>query len=482
MRTAIFLLLLVIFAPVSSVHAYTTIHTEGGLQLFWDTDALPIRWYLHQDGLPGKPFENVQSTLQSAFDTWQNAPCSKLSFLYGGKADVTPDRIGTLDYDSRNVLAWVRESEWSGEWTDAFAVTVPLFETDTGRVLDADILFKENFGWSLQAEGDREQVDLLAIAVHEIGHLAGLDHSENRDATMFFSAVVGETYKRTLAADDIQGICHLYPKSQAEGSPCDSSLDCEAGVECVEHEDSGGSICSPSCECPVDCSPAFTCLEGRCLPPEPELGGMGATCNEWLPCMDTEMICVSGICSTYCQDADDCPESWRCARIIGGGNACYRWTGGDGPALIQTIQTGEESPAEEKTEIIVTVDTGDVEGLFTRFFVRSMGGRWEKLKDYSIINLVRWTPERAGMYEILAEVREEESDTCRDDYRILPFTILSDGVEDPDGDGSDGADGDGSGSGGGGCRTNGPFSFLLFLLSIPLISLYRYRFSTKESK
>ncbi|XP_065879933.1 metalloendoproteinase 5-MMP-like [Euphorbia lathyris] len=67
--------------------------------------------------------------------------------------------------------------------------------------------FDSDERWS-QNPGPNE-VDLESVAVHEIGHLLGLDHSEDRNAIMFAYFGYGIT-KRELATDDIQGIRALY--------------------------------------------------------------------------------------------------------------------------------------------------------------------------------------------------------------------------------------------------------------------------------
>ncbi|GMN20106.1 hypothetical protein TIFTF001_045282 [Ficus carica] len=52
-------------------------------------------------------------------------------------------------------------------------------------------------------------MDLESVAVHEIGHLLGLDHSNVPAASMYPTFIYGER-KRGLNADDIQGIRALY--------------------------------------------------------------------------------------------------------------------------------------------------------------------------------------------------------------------------------------------------------------------------------
>jgi len=52
-------------------------------------------------------------------------------------------------------------------------------------------------------------VDLESVAVHEIGHLLGLDHSSEKEAIMFPTLEDG-TRKVELSRDDIEGVQMLY--------------------------------------------------------------------------------------------------------------------------------------------------------------------------------------------------------------------------------------------------------------------------------
>ncbi|KAE8664371.1 Metalloendoproteinase 1 [Hibiscus syriacus] len=55
----------------------------------------------------------------------------------------------------------------------------------------------------------RSQVVLESVAVHEIGHVLGLGHSQDGNAIMFPSFQVGNT-KKNLGQDDINGLHALY--------------------------------------------------------------------------------------------------------------------------------------------------------------------------------------------------------------------------------------------------------------------------------
>ena len=53
--------------------------------------------------------------------------------------------------------------------------------------------------------------DVQDVVTHEAGHVLGLAHSPDPTATMFASAPLSEISKRTLAPDDVSGICSIYP-------------------------------------------------------------------------------------------------------------------------------------------------------------------------------------------------------------------------------------------------------------------------------
>ena len=57
-------------------------------------------------------------------------------------------------------------------------------------------------------------MDVQNVVTHEAGHVLGLGHSPVAGATMQATAPPGETTKRTLAQDDVDGVCAIYPSGQ----------------------------------------------------------------------------------------------------------------------------------------------------------------------------------------------------------------------------------------------------------------------------
>ena len=96
-------------------------------------------------------------------------------------------------------------------------MTLSVFLTDTGEILDSDILFNgDDFKWSTghSAGGGH---DVQNAATHEIGHFLGISHSVRvPDSTMYPGTSAGELNKRTLHADDIAAVKELYVAGPSE--------------------------------------------------------------------------------------------------------------------------------------------------------------------------------------------------------------------------------------------------------------------------
>jgi hypothetical protein len=85
----------------------------------------------------------------------------------------------------------------------------------SGRELvEWDMVFDDtDYDWSAEvAGGVAGKMDFHNIAVHEVGHAAGMGHSPDScaDETMYSYADFEEITKRDLNAGDIAGIVDLY--------------------------------------------------------------------------------------------------------------------------------------------------------------------------------------------------------------------------------------------------------------------------------
>jgi hypothetical protein len=177
----------------------------------------------------------------AAWSAEQN-PCSFLAISVVPSTAETP--IARYDYKNSLVFrteSWCAPSDSPGTCSydaAALAITSVFANKTTGQIRDADIEVNARFFIWADLDTDTGAVgkqDLQNALTHEMGHLIGLDHTcyitgpapvdQNgqpipscdsasaavRATTMFASAEPGDLEKRTLAPDDKQAICDMYP-------------------------------------------------------------------------------------------------------------------------------------------------------------------------------------------------------------------------------------------------------------------------------
>jgi MYXO-CTERM domain-containing protein len=123
------------------------------------------------------------------------------------------------------------DSEYScfSHGAEVIALTTTTYEPENGTLLDADIEINNappaQGGFDFSAEPVTPlagTTDIENTVTHEAGHSIGLAHNCGyagapvctpilETGVMYANAVPGETVKRTLKQDDVDGICHIYP-------------------------------------------------------------------------------------------------------------------------------------------------------------------------------------------------------------------------------------------------------------------------------
>ncbi|XP_023328890.1 50 kDa hatching enzyme [Eurytemora carolleeae] len=165
----------------------------------WSKKILTWRVFKHPSNDIGP--ERVRSTLQRAFSVW--SANADLTFLEEQETDPTDIRILFESGEHGDGDPFDREG---GTLAHAFF-------PGQGEI-SGDIHFDDDENWTL---GSYAGINLTQVAVHEIGHSLGLEHTRVRGAIMFPS-YEGYRPNLALAEDDILGIQALYgPPKGAPG-------------------------------------------------------------------------------------------------------------------------------------------------------------------------------------------------------------------------------------------------------------------------
>jgi len=233
--------------------AYVRYKSSSGKTFKWPQSCVPLVAY-PQDLTAMMTTEEILGAVDAAATTWSNGgdACTYLQISVSSSTGPTPH----ANNDGANNVIF-RSANWCKLMANgacdpavpydpaALALTSVSASTSTGTIRDADIeVNATQFSWadlvthSELRGGGQPFHDLQNAVTHEMGHLIGLDHTcylqppapldnngipipDCQDAspdvlatTMFPSANPGDIDKRTLAPDDQQAVCDIYPADQ----------------------------------------------------------------------------------------------------------------------------------------------------------------------------------------------------------------------------------------------------------------------------
>ena len=234
-------------APPAS--AYVRYRTGAGVPLAWPRSCVAVTAY--PSNFADMSPDEVLAAVAGAAAAWSAAGpdgCTSLAIAAGASLAAPPEAA----FDGRNSIVfrtdrWCSPADAPGTCSydpEMLALTTLTF-ADDGGIRDGDIEVNAvSFAWGdlVLHPGAIAEYDLQDALAHELGHLIGLDHpctfttgsdtaplDNNGDpapacagapaalteATMFPTVDPGEISKRTLAPDDQQAVCDIYPASGA---------------------------------------------------------------------------------------------------------------------------------------------------------------------------------------------------------------------------------------------------------------------------
>jgi hypothetical protein len=233
--------------------AYVRYTSESGKMFRWPQTCVPTTTY-PDDLLAMMSIDEIVGAVDASAVAWSRGAdaCTYMDITVSSSTDATPRATN----DGRNNIIF-RATDWCkltamGTCDSTFvydpaalALTSVSASTSSGIIRDADIEVNAfHFMWAdLVAHPDlrgngQPYHDLQNAVTHEMGHLIGLDHTcyfrapialdntgapitdcasasaEVLETTMFPSANPGDVDKRTLAPDDQQAVCEIYPAAE----------------------------------------------------------------------------------------------------------------------------------------------------------------------------------------------------------------------------------------------------------------------------
>lgn len=347
----------------------------------------PIVWQdrtvaitVQQDGSADVADGSDLQAIQAAMVVWSQVPCTDFTYENGGTTTSRDDAA-----DGVNLIAF-RESSWPGGANGAVAFTTRRRDMAASPEVwqEADILLNGvDFSWS--TDGDVHSFDVQSVVTHELGHALGLDHSALPEATMYFGTRRGVTYARTLHADDVTGLCWLYPLG---GRTCAGDADCPLlqgvyGGADLRYACAGGScVLGASSAYGAECNGDPACAGGSCTQDPERTSGAdpdfcSVACGSSAECGGD--LCSGGRCYVGrddCLDDDDCPGvnnvcvfdldgRFRCRSLCledqhcAGGAVCHGGTGANPPGFCRTPGASPEgTPCQHGLECDSLACTG----------------------------------------------------------------------------------------------------------------------------
>ncbi len=189
----------------TSARAYTLKERDGNF-VRWHQSSVTLHVASYSADLDR---DTLDHALEIATDSWRGI---------GGTPDIVmsseeaPERRANDGINGVYVLdPWPRTL-----YGETHAVTISTYDW-RGRLLDTDVMINGTRHWAVVDEQRPigRQWDLASVLAHEMGHVLGLDESDVPSATMWPRLGRGQSFQRSLDADDEDGVVALYGAESA---------------------------------------------------------------------------------------------------------------------------------------------------------------------------------------------------------------------------------------------------------------------------
>ena len=178
-----------------------------------NTNTHAIRFHLANDGFSATNTAAELNAVRASFGQWQAISNTYIKFEDAG---LVAPRTTINTSDNTNTIFWAKSSTMVGGGNDisgALGVTFITFGVPDNVIKQGDIVFNGVlYGWFADFFSTNTTDKFIeGVALHEIGHFLGLQHSPMGAATMLWVGGSGISVQSGLSSDDVSGARHLYP-------------------------------------------------------------------------------------------------------------------------------------------------------------------------------------------------------------------------------------------------------------------------------
>jgi hypothetical protein len=174
---------------------------------------LAIRYHLSAQGWSAGNRVAELDAIRAAFGQWQAVAGTRIKFEEGALVNGATD-VNALD--GQNMVVWLPDNRFINGGVTFFptglaGITV-LSGSDTDETIaEADIVLNANKTWFTKFDPtETDGLFVEEVALHEIGHFLGLNHSPLGGATMFWFSPQGVGPQAGLSPDEIAAARTLY--------------------------------------------------------------------------------------------------------------------------------------------------------------------------------------------------------------------------------------------------------------------------------